>query len=399
MVSCSHGDPLSRRLFPSEYSNHSVVSSTWRDGKGDVVREFVDSCRQLGAIPSFYLSPWDRYFYNMTWKPEYNEYYAKTLDVLTSRYGPIYELWWDGANAQEHMTHYYDWQGWYSILKRNQPQCLGGGCGGDNKTFDCGPDISWGWTETGLGNEENWHVHAPSVEFPGEDLVFAPLYLDVSIRPGWFYHANEQPKSLAELVHIYFMSVGRNYQLQLNVPPNRDGLFDEKDVQRLREFGEYLERTFAQDEAWKATETRASSYEPGYPAANVVANDKFLYWKPAGEAASGSVELLFEAPVSFNVVMTQEFLRHGQRVAHYTIAVLENGEWVEVAKGTTIGVKKLNVLEKTVTTTGVRLTVLDTWNDYVPEISRIGLFNSELYWIVCEKREIMEGESGRFCVG
>ena len=93
------------RLFPSNASNHSVASSTWREGKGDVVREFVDSCRKLGAMPSFYLSPWDRYYYNMTWIPSYNQYYAQTLEELTTRYGPIYELWWDGANAQPHMTH------------------------------------------------------------------------------------------------------------------------------------------------------------------------------------------------------------------------------------------------------------------------------------------------------
>ena len=93
------------RLFPSAYSNHTVAYSTWRDGKGDVVREFVQSCRALGTKASLYLSPWDRFFYNMTWRPEYNEYYSHTLEELTTRYGPIYELWWDGANAQQHMTH------------------------------------------------------------------------------------------------------------------------------------------------------------------------------------------------------------------------------------------------------------------------------------------------------
>lgn len=93
------------RLFPSKFSNHTVQSSNWREGKGDVVRDFVNSCRELGVMPSFYLSPWDRFFYNMTWKPEYNEYYENTLNELTSNYGPIYELWWDGANAQPGMTH------------------------------------------------------------------------------------------------------------------------------------------------------------------------------------------------------------------------------------------------------------------------------------------------------
>ena len=344
------------------------------------MREFVDSCRQLGAMPSFYLSPWDRFFYNMTWRPEYNEYYEKTLFELTSNYGPIYELWWDGANAQPHMTHLYDWQKWYEILKYNQPQCLGGGCGGDDpNSFDCGPDITWGKTESGLGNEENWNFHTPSVRFPGKDLVFAPLYLDVSIRPGWFYHPEESPKTLKELVHIYFRSVGLNYQLQLNVPPTPEGLFDERDVEALREFGEYIRKTFSQDEAVKASRTAASSFEPGYPAINVLMNDKYLYWRPANEQANGYIDLYFDEPVTFNVVMMQEFIRHGQKVSHYSISILEGEDWTEVATGTTIGVKKMNVLEPPRTTRGVRLTIIDTWNDYVPEISRIGLFNSELY--------------------
>nr|UYI58631.1 alpha-L-fucosidase [Blastocystis sp.] len=367
-------------LFPSAYSNHTVAYSTWRDGKGDVVREFVQSCRALGTKASLYLSPWDRFFYNMTWRPEYNEYYSHTLEELTTRYGPIYELWWDGANAQQHMTHLYDWQGWYKIIKRNQPQCLGGGCGGDEAgIFDCGPDTAWGQTESGLGKEENWNFHTPSVEFPGKELVFSPLFLDVSIRPGWFYHANESPKTLKELVHIYFRSVGLNYQLQLNVPPTPEGLFDPRDVAVMKEFGAYIEEVFAHDEARKAVDAVASSFTPGYPAINVVGDDKFIYWTPAQGEASGYIELVFEEPVHFNVVMMQEFIRHGQRVSHYSVAVKEGDQWVEVAKGTTIGVKKMNVLDGTFYTDRVRVTIEDTWEDYPPEITRIGLFNSELY--------------------
>ena len=122
-----------------------------------------------------------------------------------------------------------------------------------------------------------------------------------------------------------------------------------------------------------------ASFAEGYPAINVLTNDKFVYWKPEGTESSGYVDLLFDEQVSFNVVMMQEFIRHGQKVSHYSISILEGEDWVEVAKGTTIGVKKMNVLEKPVSTKGVRLTIIDTWNDYVPEISRIGLFTSEYY--------------------
>ena len=163
------------------------------------------------------------------------------------------------------------------------------------------------------------------------------------------------------------------------MPPNTDGLFDEKDVARLREFGEYIRETFKHDEARKAASVTASSYEQGYPPVNVIVNDKYVYWKPAGDMASGYVDLLFDEPVSFNVIMMQEFIRHGQKVSHYTISILEGEDWIEVSKGTTIGVKKINVLDSKVSTKGVRLTIVDTWNDYVPEISRIGLFTSEYY--------------------
>ena len=256
---------------------------------------------------------------------------------------------------------------------------MGGGCGGhDDESYGCGPDTAWGKTESGLGKEENWNFHKPSDQFPGKELVFAPLFLDVSIRPGWFYHANEEPKSLADLVHIYFRSVGLNYQLQLNVPPTPEGLFDEKDVQRLKEFGDYIRKTFEYDAAWLAVSAGASSSAEGHPPMNVVSKDKFKYWSP-DNTPYGTIELYFEEPVSFNVVMMQEYIRHGQKVSHYNIAILEGEKWVMVAKGTTIGVKKMNVLEGVKTTTAVRLTIEDTWNDYIPEISRIGLFTSELY--------------------
>lgn len=209
-------------------------------------------------------------------------------------------------------------------------------------------------------------------------MIFSPLFLDVSIRPGWFYHANEEPKTLAELVHIYFRSVGLNYQLQLNVPPTPEGLFDDRDVQRLKEFGDYIRKTFEYDVAWKAVEASASSSAEGHSPMNVVSKDKHQYWSPK-DTPYGTIELHFEEPVSFNVVMMQEYIRHGQKVSHYSIAILEGDRWVQVAKGTTIGVKKMNVLEDVKTTTAVRLTIEDTWNDYIPEISRIGLFTSELY--------------------
>ena len=366
-------------LYPNEFTNHTVASSSWRDGKGDVVKEFTDSCRHLGVMPSFYLSPWDRNFYNMTWRPEYNQFYLDTFKVLLNNYGPIYGVWWDGANAQPHMTHYYNWTVWYDELKKTNPHALGGGCGGDGHgIYDCGPDNSWGWTESGLGDETCWSSHSASIEFPQEHDAYAPLFLDVSLRPGWFYHADQNPKTLPELVNIYFKSVGRNYQLQVNVPPNKDGLIDDKDVKVLEEFGHWIDESFKVNEAFKAAKVTASSTLEGTFPVNVVANDKFLYWSPdlQVQKAPYTVQLDFDEPVSFNAFVAQEYIRLGQRVAKWNVEILENDQYVEIASATTIGYKRILPFDKTFTTTSVRMNIQEVLGDTTPSITSIGLYNT-----------------------
>lgn len=355
-------------LYPTSYTNHTVAYSSWRDGKGDVAKEFVESCRKLGAQPSFYLSPWDRNFYNMTWRPEYNEFYEKTLKDLLTHYGPIAEMWWDGANAQENMTMLYDWKYWYNEVKQYQSNCLA----------TCnGPDAIWAGTESGLGKEENWLAGHGNDIFPSEELVYAPKLLDVTLRGGWFYHPNEKPKSMKELQNIYFKSVGYNYNLQLNIPPTKDGLFCEDDVNRIKEFSEYLHKTFDVDYARLATRFNSTSEREGYYVANVVNADKYLYWIPEGDYTnSGSIELYFDEFITFNVVMMQEYVRGGQTVAKYSIEVYNDGNWKEIQTGTTIGHKKLHLFDSLIKTNGVRLNILDTWNSYPPKITRLGLFIS-----------------------
>ncbi|KAK8806998.1 hypothetical protein WA158_003757, partial [Blastocystis sp. Blastoise] len=364
-------------LFPNQFTNHTVASSSWRQGKGDVVKEFVKSCRELGVMPSFYLSPWDRNFYNMTWKPEYNEFYKNTLQVLLTNYGPFYSMWWDGANAQPGMTHYYEWKQWYDLIKKIQPQVLGGGCGGDSKgIYDCGPDISWGWTESGLGDETCWNSHAASVEFPEDHDVYAPLYLDVSIRPGWFYHANEQPKTLSQLVNIYFKSVGRNYQLQLNVPPTKDGLLDDRDVKVLEEFGNWIDNSFKVDEAHKAASITASSTLVGTLPENIVNDDEYIYWSPVAEDKDKYIQLDFETEVSFNAIMAQEFIRSGQRISEWYVEIVDGDHYNELAKGTTMGYKRILPLEKTVSTKSIRVHIVSTIDNKEPSVSKIALYNT-----------------------
>ena len=231
-------------LYPNPYTNHTVQYSSWRDYKGDVAADFVKSCAELGMDPAFYLSPWDRNYYNMTWKPSYNSFYEKTEEWLVTHYGQFYELWWDGANAVPNRTHLYEWDKFLDILRTHQPNAVGGGCGGTGGVYDCGPDTAWIKNENGLAPETVWSWHAASVEFPdpNNQPVYGPYFCDVSIRPGWFYHEsqNNQLKTLQQLLNIYYASVGRNCNLQLNVPPNKKGLLEDGDVQRVLEFGAYL---------------------------------------------------------------------------------------------------------------------------------------------------------------
>lgn len=355
-------------LYPNPYTNHTVAYSSWRDGKGDVVKDFVESCRELGALPAFYLSPWDRNFYNMTWRPEYNDFYIKTQQYLLTQYGPVYEMWWDGANAQENMTMLYDWDKFYSTVKLYQPQCLA----------TCnGPDAIWAGTESGLGKEECWANNNRNEIFHTDEIVYAPLLLDVTLRGGWFYHSYEKPKSLKDLQNIYFKSVGRNYVLQLNIPPNKDGLFCDDDVNRMREFGNYLKETFSVDYARKAKKFSCSDALIGHYPENVVNSDKYVYWTPNGdETNNGFVQLEFDEPVSFNVVMLQEYIRGGQTVAKYSVEILQDDKWTEIQTGTTIGHKKLHLYDTTYSIMGIRLNIIDTWHSYPPKITRIGLFIS-----------------------
>jgi alpha-L-fucosidase len=366
-------------LFPTNYTTHSVVSSSWRGGKGDVAKDFTIACQAQGMQAAFYLSPWDRNFFNMTWKPAYNQFYENTLQVLTTAYGQFTEIWWDGANAVPNTTHLYDWTTWYKILNKNQPDAVGGGCGGEAGVRDCGPDTVWVGNEDGQGKLESWSFSSPSVEFPATDpttLVWGGYFCDVSIRPGWFWHheENDKLKTLAQLVDIYFNSVGRNCVLQLNVPPNQDGLIEAGDVQRVTEFGAYINQTFAKSFAYHGNATATSVMCGSSPSFAVDGlQDTFWLTDIGVSVASLTVKLL--APSKSNVVAIQEHIALGQYVNKYSveIQVLNGSDWIQVANGTTIGYKKLDRFDA-VMVSAVRLNILSTLYGINPAIELLGLY-------------------------
>ena len=334
-------------LWPTATTTHSVARSPWRDGRGDVVREFVDACRAERLRPGVYLSPWDRNNPAYGDSPRYNDLYAEQLTELLTRYGPMAEVWFDGANGEgpNGRRQEYDWPRVFGLVRRLQPEAV--------VFSDAGPDVRWCGNEAGRAGDPNWSMVDPAVvPFPGATgprvtpalqngdpagTVWRPAEADVSIRPGWFYHPaqDERVRSADNLVDLYFSSVGRNSKLLLNVPPTRDGLLHPTDVSRLAAMNERLTAMFATDLAALARPTV----------------------RRTGERTS-EVELDLGAPVTAAIARFEENIEQGQMVARYAFLGESGGEWRPLSRGTTIGYARLDRFPSA-TVRRVRLVVED----------------------------------------
>ncbi len=325
-------------LWPSQYTEHSVKNSPWLDGRGDVVQAFTDACREAGVKIGLYLSPWDRHEPSYGDSPAYNEYFKNQLTELLTHYGKIAEVWFDGACGEgpNGKRQEYDWQGYYEVIRKLQPEAL---------IAISGPDVRWVGNEDGIAHETEWSVQEPDpARHPdAKGKVWYPAECDVSIRPGWFWHKAEDTrvKSLEHLLDIYYKSVGRNSVLLLNLPPNDRGLIPEPDVQRLREFRDALDQTFAVNFA-EGKEVVADSAQSDHLASHMVDGQRDSYWAPAGETTTGKLEVQLGKSVTFNVSMVQEYIALGQRVERYSIEAWDGQGWQTIAEGTTIGHKKLD---------------------------------------------------------
>ncbi len=354
-------------LFPSKYTEHSVKNSPWKNGRGDVVRELADSCREAGLKLGLYLSPWDRHEPSYGDSPAYNQHFRNQLTELMTNYGEVAEVWFDGACGEgpNGKRQEYDWQSYYEVIRRLQPDAV---------IAICGPDIRWVGNENGIARETEWSVQDPGPErHPhATGKVWYPAECDVSIRPGWFWHADQDAKvkSLEHLLDIYYKSVGRNSVLLLNVPPNNRGLIADPDVQRLREFRAVLDQTFATDFAEGKTAI-ADSERSDCPASNAVDGRGDTYWSPAGDTTEGVLEVDLGEPVTFNVAMTKEYIALGQRVAAYSIEAWDGQAWQSIAEGTTIGHKKLDRFPN-VTSSKLRLTI--SRSQATPLIRAFGIY-------------------------
>lgn len=325
-------------LWPTKTTGHSVAASPWKDGKGDVVRELRDACDKYGIKFGVYLSPWDRNASCYGDSPKYNEFFIEQLTELLTNYGEVHEVWFDGANGEgpNGKKQEYDWTAILSTIRRLQPRAV---------TAIMGDDVRWVGNERGLGRETEWSatvltpgtyarceeqnkalgVKATSKDLGGRDMLvnakelfWYPSEVDVSIRPGWFYHQQEdnQVKSLKHLTDIYFKSVGYNSVLLLNIPPDQRGRISDADVNCLKEFADYRKEIFTDNrvkgglKAWTA--------RPG--------DTRVYQLKPKSE---------------INVVMLREDISKGQRMEAFTVEALTADGWKEIAKGTTVGYKRL----------------------------------------------------------
>ena len=337
-------------LWPSQFTSHSVRNSPWRSGQGDVVRDFVEACRAEGLKVGLYLSPWDRN--NPAYgTAAYNDYFVNQLTELLTRYGPVEEMWFDGACGEgpNGKKQVYDWPRYYDTIRRLSPHAL---------IAICGPDIRWVGNESGVARRGESSVKPGGRGAAGEPAMrWYPAECDVSIRPGWFYHAHEDTKvkSLAKLMEIYFASVGRNSELLLNVPPDRRGLLADPDVQRLTEFGAAVRRLH-EGKIMPATIAASSTRGPEFSAAHGADGDLDTFWTTDDAVHTGWLELDFGTAREFNVVNVQEAIALGERVTRYRVEAEKDGTWVTLASGTAMGQCNLHSVEKT-TARRVRLVI------------------------------------------
>lgn len=377
-------------LWPSKYTEHSVKNSPWRGGKGDLIQEFVDACREYGLKVGIYYSPWDRNHPDYG-KPEYITYMRNQLTELLTNYGEIFEVWFDGANggtgwyggANEERKvdkfSYYDWPTTIELVRTLQPGAM--------LFSDAGPDVRWVGNEHGFAYETTWSnlmrdsVYAGMPDFDrwasGQEngTHWVPAESDVSIRPGWYYHTYEdhKVKTLPDLMEIYYNSIGRNSSLLINFPVDTRGLIHEKDEEAILKMAVKVKEDFAVNLAKEASVEASADRGKGYKAENLNDGDFNTYWTIPDGQIQASVEVDFGKSVSFNRLLIQEFVNLGQRVKAFSLEKEVNGNWEKIEEGTTIGYKRILRFPDT-EAQKIRINFLD--GKGIPVISEIGVYSA-----------------------
>jgi len=394
VLTCKHHDGFC--LWPTRTTDHSVRNSSWRSGQGDVVRDLAAAAARRNLSFGVYVSPWDRNNPNYG-TPAYIGIYRRQLTELLTDYGPVFEVWHDGANggdgfyggAREKRTidkrAYYDWPGTWDLVRKLQPGAV--------IFSDVGPDVRWVGNERGIAGDPCWATYDPvgaggGPASPGDvrerespaghrhGTHWLPAECDVSIRPGWFWHQNENSrvKTPAQLIDLYYKSAGRGANLLLNVPPNRDGLLQAEDIAALRAFGDYRHATFSSNFAAKArvTASNVRGNARAYAGANLVDNRADSFWATDDAVLAAEAVIDFSRPITFSVIRLRERIRLGQRIDSVAVDRWNTGTWVPLAAATSIGPRRLIRLDKPVTAERLRLRVTEA--SASPALSEFAVF-------------------------
>jgi alpha-L-fucosidase len=323
IITAKHHDGFC--LWPSKYSTHTVRESKWKDGKGDVLKELSRACKEYGLKFGVYISPWDRN-HPKYGTPGYNDVFVNMMKEIFTNYGPIWELWWDGANGEgpNGKKQVYDWDRFKKTVRHLSPNTV--------IFSDVGPDIRWCGNEKGIAGQTNWNLldtvgFTPGAGAPPVDTlnhgnvngkVWIPAECDVSIRPGWFYHKEEDDKvkTPEELFQLYLKSVGRGANLLLNVPPDRTGMINKKDSIALVEFKKLRDESFKRD---------------------LLKNEKFFI--SAGDSVQSVLQMHFNEAKKINCIVLREEIKKGQSVEKFSVRIGDNNR-IE-SRTTTIGRKRI----------------------------------------------------------
>jgi len=423
---CKHHDGLC--LWQTRYTKHSVAASPWLDGKGSVPKAVAQACRKYGVKLGVYLSPADLYqlrtnptnpdpYYgdgspkrpstiptdpsSFKSDPEkgrpaprgfgsfkyavddYNRYFLNQLYELLTEYGPIGEVWFDGANPDPSVSEYYDYTAWYDMIRQLQPNAV---------IAVKGPDVRWVGNEGGVGRQTEWSViplpsspetfrwndmtagdlGSQKMLKPGSSLWWYPAETNTTILNGWFWNAEKRPRSARELVDVYYQSVGRNSNMLLNLSPDSRGLVPDNQLAPLRAMAKVIDQTFAKNLAIGGSLTADSSNPENDPRLALDGNPD-TWWEAAPGHRTAEVVLKLPRTVTFDVVCLQEAVDHrSQQIASFAVDVWDGSAWKEVERQTTVGHKRLLRLASPATTNQVRIRILDSRLE--PTLSEVGLF-------------------------
>ena len=401
ILTCKHHDGFC--LWPSKYTEHSVKNSPYKNGNGDIVREAAEACKEFGLKFGVYLSPWDRNNSSYGKGKEYDDYYVNQLTELLTEYGELYTIWLDGACGEgaNGKVQKYDWNRYYKVMRELQPNAV---------ISISGPDVRWCGNEAGEVRESEWSVVAKDMTDPSitaelsqhedneefrdrpldetqsdlgsrerlkneKELVWYPAETDVSIRPGWFYHEEEDDKvrSFENLKDIYLKSVGGNTTLLLNIPPMKNGKIHEKDIAILKRLGEFINDTFKNNLLKNALITTVPEHDCRGDSPDMMRTDDYntYFMNKEGENKL-LIEIKFDECKKLNYLVLKEAITFSQRVEKFNVCFNdESGNKIKIFEGTTIGYKRIIDLKGTKTD---NLTIEIEDSRVAPVMSFVGVY-------------------------